>query len=110
MQAPNAGLGCPQDGAGGLVVEPEAGSCGRGDCGALPGHRSRCGLPFEHGCRALASQTYQGCLLFYIGCTADAEVTAELFDDTLVMLITARTAPSQSWRRCSASAASSCGS
>ena len=30
------------------------------------------------------SQTYDGRLLSYIGCTADAEVTAELFDDTLI--------------------------
>ena len=28
-----------------------------------------------------ARQTYYGCLLFYIGCTADAEVSAELFDE-----------------------------
>lgn len=55
------------------------------------------GLPFEHGlhstlvamrlCERMgvdsdtASQTYYGCLLFYAGCTADAEVAAELFDD-----------------------------
>ena len=28
-----------------------------------------------------ASQTYYACLLFYVGCTADAEVAAELFGD-----------------------------
>jgi HD-GYP domain-containing protein (c-di-GMP phosphodiesterase class II) len=55
------------------------------------------GLPFEHGLHSTlfamriskrlgvdadtASQTYYGCLLFYIGCTADAEVEAELFHD-----------------------------
>lgn len=55
------------------------------------------GLPFEHGLHSTvfamrlaerlgvdaetASQTYYGCLLFYIGCTADADVTAELFDE-----------------------------
>ena len=55
------------------------------------------GLPFEHGLHSTllamrigerfgvdaetASQTYYGCLLFYIGCTADAEVNAELFDE-----------------------------
>jgi hypothetical protein len=55
------------------------------------------GLPFEHGLHSTllamrlgerlgvdaetASRTYYGCLLFYIGCTADAEVTAELFDE-----------------------------
>jgi HD-GYP domain-containing protein (c-di-GMP phosphodiesterase class II) len=55
------------------------------------------GLPFEHGlhstlfamrlCEQLGvdseirSQTYYGCLLFYVGCTADAEISAELFDD-----------------------------
>ncbi len=33
-----------------------------------------------------ASQTYYACLLFYIGCTADAEIVAELFpdDDALI--------------------------
>ena len=30
---------------------------------------------------ATATQTYYGCLLFYIGCTTDAEIAAELFDD-----------------------------
>jgi hypothetical protein len=55
------------------------------------------GLPLEHGlhstvfamrlCTRLgvdvetASQVYYGCLLFYVGCTADAEVQAELFAD-----------------------------
>jgi len=55
------------------------------------------GLPFEHGLHSTlfamrlaerlgvdaetASQTYYGCLLFYVGCTADAEVVAELFDE-----------------------------
>ena len=55
------------------------------------------GLPFEHGLRstliamrlaerlgvdqATASQAYYGCLLFYVGCTVDAEITAELFDE-----------------------------
>ena len=29
-----------------------------------------------------ASQTYYACLLFYVGCTADAEVAADLFDET----------------------------
>lgn len=54
-------------------------------------------LPLEHGLQStlvamrLAQrlgvdpqtefQTYYGCLLFYVGCTADAEVNAELFDD-----------------------------
>ena len=28
-----------------------------------------------------ASQTYYACLLFYVGCTADAEVAAETFAD-----------------------------
>jgi hypothetical protein len=28
-----------------------------------------------------ASQTYYACLLFYVGCTADAEVAAETFGD-----------------------------
>lgn len=53
------------------------------------------GLPFEHGLqstlvamrlaervgvdRATAEQAYYGCLLFYAGCTADAEMQAELF-------------------------------
>jgi HD-GYP domain-containing protein (c-di-GMP phosphodiesterase class II) len=55
------------------------------------------GLPFEHGLHSTlfamrlgerlgvdaetASQTYYACLLFYVGCTADAEVVAELFDE-----------------------------
>lgn len=55
------------------------------------------GLPFEHGLQSTlvamrlaerlgvdsetALQTYYGCLLFYVGCTADAEVVADLFDD-----------------------------
>jgi HD-GYP domain-containing protein (c-di-GMP phosphodiesterase class II) len=55
------------------------------------------GLPLEHGLHSTllamrigerlgvdaqtASQTYYGCLLFYVGCTADAEVIAELFDE-----------------------------
>jgi len=55
------------------------------------------GLPFEHGLHSTlvamrlgerlgvdsetASQTYYGCLLFYAGCTADAELSAELFPD-----------------------------
>jgi hypothetical protein len=55
------------------------------------------GLPLEHGlhstviamrlCARLgvdaetASQVYYACLLFYVGCTADAEVQADLFDD-----------------------------
>lgn len=55
------------------------------------------GLPFEHGLQSTlfalrlaealgvdsetASATYYGCLLFYIGCTADAEINAELFDE-----------------------------
>jgi HD-GYP domain-containing protein (c-di-GMP phosphodiesterase class II) len=53
------------------------------------------GFPFEHGLRATrvavrlgerlgidpetASQTYYACLLSYCGCTADAEVAAEIF-------------------------------
>jgi HD-GYP domain-containing protein (c-di-GMP phosphodiesterase class II) len=55
------------------------------------------GLPFEHGLHSTlfamrlgerlrvdadtATQTYYACLLFYAGCTADAEVVAEMFDD-----------------------------
>jgi HD-GYP domain-containing protein (c-di-GMP phosphodiesterase class II) len=54
-------------------------------------------LPFEHGLHstlfamrlgerlgvdaATASQTYYACLLFYVGCTAEAEIAAEIFDD-----------------------------
>src|SRR5512132_4149200 len=53
------------------------------------------GFPFEHGFRSTliamrlverldagpeaASQTYYGCLLSYAGCTAEADVTAEIF-------------------------------
>src|SRR5215208_1263278 len=55
------------------------------------------GVPLEHGLQstllamrlgerlgvdlATASQTYYACLLFYVGCTADAEVAAETFAD-----------------------------
>jgi HD-GYP domain-containing protein (c-di-GMP phosphodiesterase class II) len=55
------------------------------------------GVPLEHGLRstllamrladhlgvdsATATQTYYACLLFYVGCTADAEVAAETFGD-----------------------------
>ncbi|MBA2560505.1 MAG: hypothetical protein H0V07_11595, partial [Propionibacteriales bacterium] len=55
------------------------------------------GFPLEHGLHstlvamriadhlevdeATALQTYYGCLLFYVGCTADAEITAEMFED-----------------------------
>jgi len=55
------------------------------------------GVPIEHGLHstliamrlgellgvdlATASQTYYACLLFYVGCTADAEVAAETFGD-----------------------------
>jgi HD-GYP domain-containing protein (c-di-GMP phosphodiesterase class II) len=58
------------------------------------------GLPLEHGLHstlfamrladrlgvdsATASQTYYGCLLFYAGCTADAELSAELFRGDLL--------------------------
>src|SRR6185503_17968486 len=60
------------------------------------------GLPFEHGLRStliamrlgqhlgidveVASQTYYACLLFYAGCTADAELSAELFPDPAALL------------------------
>src|SRR4029453_6560224 len=55
------------------------------------------GVPLEHGLQSAllamrlgerlgvdqdtASQTYYACLLFYVGCTADAEVAAETFGD-----------------------------
>ena len=55
------------------------------------------GLPLEHGLQSTlfamrlgerlgidaetASQTYYACLLFYVGCTADAEISAEMFPD-----------------------------
>jgi hypothetical protein len=60
------------------------------------------GLPFEHGLYSTlvamrlgerlvidaeaASQTYYACLLFYVGCTADAEITADLFPDETALL------------------------
>ena len=64
------------------------------------------GVPLEHGlqstlvamrlCERLgvdsetASQTYYGCLLFYVGCTADADIGAEIFgeDDALTTYVT----------------------
>src|SRR5687767_407806 len=55
------------------------------------------GVPLEHGLQSTliairlgerlgvdeetVSQTYYACLLFYVGCTADAEVAAETFGD-----------------------------
>ena len=55
------------------------------------------GVPFEHGLHSTlfamrlgerlgvdsetASQTYFACLLFYVGCTATAEIAAEIFGD-----------------------------
>ncbi len=55
------------------------------------------GLPFEHGLQstlvamrlaermgvdaAVATQTYYGCLLFWAGCTTDAEISSALFPD-----------------------------
>jgi HD-GYP domain-containing protein (c-di-GMP phosphodiesterase class II) len=55
------------------------------------------GLPFEHGLQSTviamrladrlgvdsetASQIYYGCMLFYAGCTADAEFSAQFFED-----------------------------
>ncbi|MBA2767755.1 MAG: hypothetical protein H0U35_01220, partial [Sporichthyaceae bacterium] len=55
------------------------------------------GFPLEHGLHSTvvahrlaerlgvdtetAAQTYYGCLLFYAGCTADAEISAELFQE-----------------------------
>jgi HD-GYP domain-containing protein (c-di-GMP phosphodiesterase class II) len=55
------------------------------------------GLPFEHGLQSTlvasrladrlgvdveeATQAYYGCLLFYAGCTTDAEISAALFPD-----------------------------
>jgi HD-GYP domain-containing protein (c-di-GMP phosphodiesterase class II) len=58
------------------------------------------GLPLEHGLQstlfairladrlgvssAIAAQTYYGCLLFYVGCTVDAEFTAGLFRGDLL--------------------------
>jgi HD-GYP domain-containing protein (c-di-GMP phosphodiesterase class II) len=58
------------------------------------------GLPLEHGLQSTlfamrladrlgvdsgtASQTYYGCLLFYVGCTVDAEISAGLFRGSLL--------------------------
>ena len=62
------------------------------------------GLPFEHGLRstlaamrlgerlgidgATAAQIYYVCLLFYVGCTADAQIGAELFGERLPTVVT----------------------
>lgn len=59
------------------------------------------GLPFEHGLQSTvfamrladslgvdaetATQIYYGCLLFYVGCTVDAETSSELFDDGVLL-------------------------
>lgn len=55
------------------------------------------GFPFEHGLQStlvamrlasrlgvspeVAEQTFYGCMLFYIGCTTDAEIVAEMFPE-----------------------------
>jgi HD-GYP domain-containing protein (c-di-GMP phosphodiesterase class II) len=60
------------------------------------------GLPLEHGLhttlaamrlgdelgvdRETATQTYYACLLFYVGCTADAEIVADIFPDEAALL------------------------
>jgi HD-GYP domain-containing protein (c-di-GMP phosphodiesterase class II) len=60
------------------------------------------GLPFEHGLESTlfamriadrldvdaetASLTYYACLLFYVGCTADAETSAEIFTDETALI------------------------
>jgi hypothetical protein len=60
------------------------------------------GMELEHGLRSTlvaarlaerlgvgpdtASQTYYACLLFYVGCTADAEIAAETFPDEAALL------------------------
>ena len=64
------------------------------------------GMPLEHGLHSTlfamrladrlgvdpetAAQTYYGCLLFYVGCTANADVAAEIFgaDDALTTYAT----------------------
>ena len=59
-------------------------------------------LPLEHGLHSTlvamrlaerlgidaetASQTYYACLLFYVGCTADAEINAEIFGDDTALI------------------------
>ena len=59
------------------------------------------GLPFEHGLQSTifamriadslgvdaetAVQIYYGCLLFYVGCTVDAEASADLFEDDVLL-------------------------
>jgi len=59
------------------------------------------GLPLEHGLESTLAamrlserlgvdaeterQTYYACLLFYVGCTADAEVAADLFDESALV-------------------------
>ena len=59
------------------------------------------GLPFEHGLQSTvfamrlaeslgvdgetAAQVYYGCQLFYVGCTVDAEISFELFDDGVLL-------------------------
>jgi HD-GYP domain-containing protein (c-di-GMP phosphodiesterase class II) len=59
------------------------------------------GLPFEHGLHSTLvamrlaeslrldsearAQTYYACLLFYAGCTADAQVSAEFFEDGMLL-------------------------
>src|SRR5215212_1911204 len=60
------------------------------------------GMQLEHGLRSTlvaarlaerlgvgcetASQTYYACLLFYVGCTADAEIAADTFPDDDALL------------------------
>src|SRR5687767_9239720 len=77
------------------------------------------GLPFEHGLHSTvfamrladrlgvdadtATQTYYGCLLFYVGCTADAEIAADIFDDGALVKHSRRSCSAAGVRRSRAS-------
>lgn len=73
------------------------GLCRGSDRGAVAGDGPRYRRPLEHGLHSTliamrlgkrleidaetASQTYYACLLFYVGCTANADIAAEIFGD-----------------------------
>jgi HD-GYP domain-containing protein (c-di-GMP phosphodiesterase class II) len=97
MQPPGANLAGPPEGGGASPSSRERVRAAEVIAALSLATDLGVGLPLEHGLHSTllamriaerlevdaetASQTYYGCLLFYVGCTADAEVTAELFDE-----------------------------
>src|SRR6266536_312718 len=83
--------------ASGSIAGRGTGPCSGSDRGAVAGDGPRYRRPLEHGLHSTliamrlgkrleidaetASQTYYACLLFYVGCTANADIAAEIFGD-----------------------------